>query len=123
MLMMRPCVERHCIHKLDVRCLRVGFLTHGHTVELFCDENRHTTKLLCGNCEKSFVSVAQSINTSHSTPLQGTPDDPGIVQRAIRDVFKSIQQTPERDFLLRFSMMEIYNEVCHIFKTFLAQSV
>ena len=43
---------------------------------------------------------------------QGYQDDPGIVQRSIRDVFKAIEQSPERDFLLSFSMMEIYNEVC-----------
>ena len=44
--------------------------------------------------------------------MQGCHDDLGIVQRAIRDVFKAIEQSPEWDFLLRFSMMEIYNEVC-----------
>jgi hypothetical protein len=43
--------------------------------------------------------------------VQGCHDDVGIVQRAIRDVFRAIEQSPERDFLLRFSMMEIYNEV------------
>ena len=51
----------------------------------------------------------------HNLPMcftQGCQDDPGIVQRAIRDVFKAIEQSPERDFLLSFSMMEIYNEVC-----------
>lgn len=42
---------------------------------------------------------------------QGAPSDPGIVQRAIRDVFRAIEETPDRDFLLRLSMMEIYNEV------------
>lgn len=31
--------------------------------------------------------------------------------QAIRDVFELIERTPDREFLLRLSMMEIYNEV------------
>ena len=34
-----------------------------------------------------------------------------MVQRAMQDVFEAIERTPGRDFLLRLSMMEIYNEV------------
>lgn len=37
--------------------------------------------------------------------------NPGVVPRAIQDVFDTIEKTPDRDFLLRMSMMEIYNEV------------
>lgn len=33
------------------------------------------------------------------------------MQRTIRDVFRAIEDTPDRDYLLRFSMLEIYNEV------------
>lgn len=34
-----------------------------------------------------------------------------MVPRAIQHVFDIIEKTPGRDFLLRMSMMEIYNEV------------
>ncbi|GAM20458.1 hypothetical protein SAMD00019534_036330, partial [Acytostelium subglobosum LB1] len=37
--------------------------------------------------------------------------NPGIIPMAIRDVFDFIQQEPGREFLLRVSYMEIYNEV------------
>ena len=37
--------------------------------------------------------------------------NPGVVPRAIQHVFDIIEKTPGRDFLLRMSMMEIYNEV------------
>ena len=31
---------------------------------------------------------------------------------AVRDIFDAIEGVPERQFLLRLSMLEIYNEVC-----------
>ena len=43
--------------------------------------------------------------------LQGEVTNPGVIPRAIQDVFDIIEKTPDRDFLLRMSMMEIYNEV------------
>ena len=42
--------------------------------------------------------------------MQGELSNPGVVPRAIQDVFDIIEKTPGRDFLLRMSMMEIYNE-------------
>lgn len=46
--------------------------------------------------------------------IQGELPNPGVVPRAIQDVFDIIEKTPGRDFLLRMSMMEIYNEVQHL---------
>lgn len=43
--------------------------------------------------------------------MQGELGNPGVVPRAIQHVFDIIEKTPGRDFLLRMSMMEIYNEV------------
>lgn len=43
--------------------------------------------------------------------VQGEVGNPGVVPRAIQHVFDIIEKTPSRDFLLRMSMMEIYNEV------------
>ncbi len=48
---------------------------------------------------------------SDAMALQGEVTNPGVVPRAIQDVFDIIEKTPDRDFLLRMSMMEIYNEV------------
>ena len=45
--------------------------------------------------------------------MQGELSNPGVVPRAIQDVFDIIEKTPGRDFLLRMSMMEIYNEVSY----------
>ena len=42
--------------------------------------------------------------------MQGTTDSPGIIPRAITDIFSFIRETPHREFLLRASYLEIYNE-------------
>jgi centromeric protein E len=41
----------------------------------------------------------------------GNKLEPGLIPMAVRNIFNIIQQTPEREFLLRVSYMEIYNEV------------
>ncbi|KAF4375455.1 hypothetical protein F8388_024114 [Cannabis sativa] len=41
----------------------------------------------------------------------GDQNAPGVIPLAIKDVFSIIQDTPGREFLLRVSYLEIYNEV------------
>lgn len=43
----------------------------------------------------------------------GNEAEPGIIPRAMRDVFGYIKKTPSREFLLRCSYLEIYNESIH----------
>ncbi|KXN83381.1 Kinesin-related protein 11 [Leucoagaricus sp. SymC.cos] len=45
--------------------------------------------------------------------LSGNEEEPGIIPRAMRDVFGFIRQTPTREYLLRCSYLEIYNESIH----------
>ncbi|KAJ7505309.1 kinesin-domain-containing protein [Mycena galericulata] len=45
--------------------------------------------------------------------LSGTAEEPGIIPRALRDVFAFIRATPAREYLLRCSYLEIYNETIH----------
>ncbi|CUA73207.1 Kinesin-like protein NACK2 [Rhizoctonia solani] len=42
--------------------------------------------------------------------LSGSEDQPGIIPRAMREVFGYIKKHPDREFLLRASYLEIYNE-------------
>jgi centromeric protein E len=42
--------------------------------------------------------------------LSGTEDEPGIIPRAMKDIFAFIRRTPTREYLLRCSYLEIYNE-------------
>ena len=43
--------------------------------------------------------------------MKGDNDAPGIIPLAISDIFTYIEQTTSREFLLRCSYLEIYNEV------------
>ncbi|KAL6302818.1 kinesin-domain-containing protein [Sparassis latifolia] len=45
--------------------------------------------------------------------LTGDEDQPGIIPRAMKDVFGYIRRTPTREYLLRCSYLEIYNETIH----------
>ncbi|CAN0905782.1 Kinesin-like protein KIN-7N [Linum grandiflorum] len=42
--------------------------------------------------------------------MNGSEKDPGIIHRAVRDIFDKIQAISDREFLIRISYMEIYNE-------------
>ncbi|WFC94762.1 hypothetical protein MBRA1_001396 [Malassezia brasiliensis] len=42
--------------------------------------------------------------------MSGTRDEPGVIPCAVHDVFAMIRDAPEREFLLRVSFLEIYNE-------------
>ncbi|XP_039704802.1 centromere-associated protein E isoform X3 [Pteropus medius] len=42
--------------------------------------------------------------------MMGSDDYLGVIPRAIQDIFQKIKKFPDREFLLRVSYMEIYNE-------------
>ncbi|XP_062964378.1 centromere-associated protein E isoform X2 [Cynocephalus volans] len=42
--------------------------------------------------------------------MMGSEDSLGVIPRAIHDIFQKIKKFPDREFLLRVSYMEIYNE-------------
>ena len=43
--------------------------------------------------------------------MSGSEENPGVMTQAIRQIFRHIEATPEREFLLRVSYLEIYQEV------------
>ncbi|KAG8084157.1 hypothetical protein GUJ93_ZPchr0010g10018, partial [Zizania palustris] len=56
-----------------------------------------------------FAYGVTSSGKTHT--MHGDQNSPGIIPLAIKDVFSLIQETPGREFLLRVSYLEIYNEV------------
>ncbi|WOL10066.1 kinesin-like protein KIN-7K, chloroplastic [Canna indica] len=56
-----------------------------------------------------FAYGVTSSGKTHT--MHGDPKSPGVIPLAIKDVFSMIQDTPGREFLLRVSYLEIYNEV------------
>lgn len=51
--------------------------------------------------------------TGKTFSMQGTASQPGVIPLAITDIFSYIRETPSREFLLRVSYLEIYNEKIH----------
>ncbi|CAL0311036.1 unnamed protein product [Lupinus luteus] len=56
-----------------------------------------------------FAYGVTSSGKTHT--MHGDQRSPGIIALAVKDVFSIIQETPNREFLLRVSYLEIYNEV------------
>ena len=48
--------------------------------------------------------------TGKTFSMQGTANAPGVIPLAITDIFSYIRENPSREFLLRVSYLEIYNE-------------
>ena len=48
--------------------------------------------------------------TGKTFSMQGTAQSPGVIPLAITDIFSYIREHPNREFLLRVSYLEIYNE-------------
>ena len=48
--------------------------------------------------------------TGKTFSMQGTATSPGVIPLAITDIFSYIRENPGREFLLRVSYLEIYNE-------------
>lgn len=51
--------------------------------------------------------------TGKTFSMQGTAQSPGVIPLAITDIFSYIRENPNREFLLRVSYLEIYNEKIH----------
>lgn len=55
-----------------------------------------------------FAYGVTSSGKTHT--MHGDQRSPGIIPLAVKDAFSIIQETPNREFLLRVSYLEIYNE-------------
>ncbi|XP_029129741.1 kinesin-like protein KIN-7O isoform X2 [Cajanus cajan] len=49
-------------------------------------------------------------NSGKTYTMRGSKAEPGVIPLAVHDLFRIIQQDVDREFLLRMSYMEIYNE-------------
>ncbi|XP_062101700.1 kinesin-like protein KIN-7C, mitochondrial isoform X2 [Humulus lupulus] len=70
-------------------------------------------QVVCGAMEGINGTVfAYGVTSSGKThTMHGEQKSPGVIPLAVKDVFGIIQETPGREFLLRVSYLEIYNEV------------
>ncbi|KAF6256323.1 P-loop containing nucleoside triphosphate hydrolase protein, partial [Scenedesmus sp. NREL 46B-D3] len=65
-------------------------------------------KLVNGFNSTVFAYGQTSSGKTHT--MRGTADEPGIIAMAVQEVFGLIESLQDREFLLRVSYMELYNE-------------
>lgn len=71
---------------------------------------QQTTKSLVEQVLSGFNSTVFAYGQTSSGKthtMKGSSDDPGIIPRAVQEIFESIETNTERDFLLRVSYMEV----------------
>ena len=59
----------------------------------------------------STIFAYGQTSTGKTHTMFGSPEDPGITRLAVADIFKSINNDNSRQYLMRGSYMEIYNEM------------
>ncbi|KAJ0245370.1 Kinesin motor domain-containing protein [Hirschfeldia incana] len=52
-------------------------------------------------------------NSGKTHTMRGSQTEPGVIPLAVHDLFNTVSQDASRDFLLRMSYLEIYNEDIH----------
>ncbi|RYC58519.1 hypothetical protein CHU98_g7688 [Xylaria longipes] len=92
----------------------------GHNVFTTHDDNSrvydHLAKRLVRRVMEGYhgtVFAYGMTGTGKTFSMQGTASSPGVIPLAITDIFSYIRETPTREFLLRVSYLEIYNERIH----------
>ncbi|KAI5858660.1 kinesin motor domain-containing protein [Tricharina praecox] len=111
---------------VDGRRQQVGYRgKDGGTYEydnVFCQENNNAQ--VYESCAKRLVRRVMEgfhatvfaygmTGTGKTYSMQGTASSPGVIPLAVTDIFSYIRETPHREFLLRVSYLEIYNERIH----------
>ncbi|KAI5072315.1 hypothetical protein GOP47_0012421 [Adiantum capillus-veneris] len=77
------------------------------------DIYKATTQDIVTSAVKGFngtVFAYGQTSSGKTFTMRGTQDVPGIIPLAIHDVFRNLEEAVDREFLLRMSYMEIYNE-------------
>ena len=93
-------------------CADNVFTTHDDNARVY----DHIAKRLVRRVMEGYhgtVFAYGMTGTGKTFSMQGTASSPGVIPLAITDIFSYIRETPSREFLLRVSYLEIYNERIH----------
>lgn len=93
-------------------CIDNVFTTHDNNSRVY----DHIAKRLVRRVMEGYhgtVFAYGMTGTGKTFSMQGTASSPGVIPLAITDIFSYIRETPSREFLLRVSYLEIYNEKIH----------
>lgn len=106
--------------KVELQCWLSKMLTRPDNVFAIHDNNAKvydsSAKRLVRRVMEGYhgtVFAYGMTGTGKTFSMQGTATSPGVIPLAITDIFSYIRETPHREFLLRVSYLEIYNEKIH----------
>ncbi|XP_049325710.1 centromere-associated protein E-like isoform X3 [Astyanax mexicanus] len=108
--------DRQAIHQIDDD----GNLTKGFAFDRVFSAEETTNQLYQDIAKPLVVSTVEGYNGTIFTygqtssgktfTMMGSDHIPGVIPLAMADVFQTIKNCPKKEFLLRVSYMEIYNE-------------
>ncbi|PRQ27874.1 putative plus-end-directed kinesin ATPase [Rosa chinensis] len=106
-------VSLHKVHGTPISGVSYAF---DHVFDEMCSNSRVyelLTKEIIHAAVEGFNGTAFAYGQTSSGKtftMNGSETDPGIIHRAVKDVFGRIEMMSHREFLIRVSYMEIYNE-------------
>ncbi|XP_067298423.1 centromere-associated protein E isoform X2 [Pseudorasbora parva] len=108
--------DRQAIHQLD----EDGSQTKSFSFDRVFSAEETTGQLYHDIAKPLVVSAVEGYNgtifaygqtsSGKTFSMMGSEHNPGVIPLAMADVFKTIKNCPKKEFLLRVSYMEIYNE-------------
>ncbi|KAK7162326.1 hypothetical protein R3I94_004856 [Phoxinus phoxinus] len=108
--------DKQAIHQLD----EDGAPTKSFSFDRVFSATETTAQLYQDIAKPLVVSAVEGYNgtifaygqtsSGKTFSMMGSEHNPGVIPLAMADVFKTIKNFPKKEFLLRVSYMEIYNE-------------
>uniref|UniRef100_R7VZE5 Uncharacterized protein n=1 Tax=Aegilops tauschii TaxID=37682 RepID=R7VZE5_AEGTA len=80
-----------------------------HTADVYGARTKHIVDSAVQGFNGTVFAYGQT-NSGKTYTMRGSANEPGIIPLAVHDLFRTIQQHMDREFLVRMSYMEIYNE-------------
>lgn len=88
------------------------FTAHDHNAKVYDAAAKRLVRRVMEGYHGTVFAYGMT-GTGKTFSMQGTATSPGVIPLAITDIFSFIRETPQREFLLRVSYLEIYNEKIH----------
>jgi len=88
------------------------FTTHDNNAKVYDASAKRLVRRVMEGYHGTVFAYGMT-GTGKTFSMQGIATSPGVIPLAITDIFSYIRETPSREFLLRVSYLEIYNEKIH----------
>ncbi|PLB54302.1 putative kinesin family protein [Aspergillus steynii IBT 23096] len=88
------------------------FTSHEHNAKVYDSAAKRLVRRVMEGYHGTVFAYGMT-GTGKTFSMQGIATSPGVIPLAITDIFSFIRETPHREFLLRVSYLEIYNEKIH----------